>query len=216
MPAKGQKQSNEARKRMSESHKGQIAWNKGKSLSEEHRRKIGLSSKGRIPSQETRRKISESGKGRKLPPFTEEHRRKIGLASKGRKHSEESKKTPTPKYGIIKDMAKSKEITEIATQVAAQLSATAARTASNLASTPNPDHDAITTLIGSVSNLDQKFTEKFADLKTDIKNLSDGTATTISKHEDRISKLEQRQWIWAGGITVLVFIAPYIISTFSK
>lgn len=45
------------------------------------------------------------------------------------------------------------------------------------------DHDALVTLIGSVANLDTRFTERFADLKTDlkadIKDIKDGTTSRI-------------------------------------
>ena len=62
----------EARKKMSEAHKGLH-------LSEEHRRKISEAQKGRIVTEETRRKISEAQKGR---PFSEEHYRNICEANK--------------------------------------------------------------------------------------------------------------------------------------
>ena len=45
------------------------------------------------------------------------------------------------------------------------------------------DHDTQIRLVEAVGSLDKKFTEKFADLKTDIKNLSDGTAQRISNLE---------------------------------
>lgn len=66
--------------------------NKGRKLSDEHRRNIGLAHKGKKVSgnrklgwklsDETRRKIGLTSKGRQ---FSEEHRRKIGLAHKGEK-----------------------------------------------------------------------------------------------------------------------------------
>ena len=67
--------SEEARHKMSESHKGQKAWNKGLKTSDE-----------------TRRKISEVKKGRSRSPFSEEHKRKISEAKKGHKHTEEAKR----------------------------------------------------------------------------------------------------------------------------
>lgn len=45
------------------------------------------------------------------------------------------------------------------------------------------DHDSITTLIETVSGLNLRFSEKFDELKADIKDLKDGTATRITKLE---------------------------------
>lgn len=47
--------SEETRKKMSEAHKGQVPWNKGKHLSEEQKRHL---------SEETRKKLSEAKKGK--------------------------------------------------------------------------------------------------------------------------------------------------------
>lgn len=58
MPKKGYKLTEEHRKNLSDSHKGNVC-------SEETRKKISLANKGRIISEETRRKISLSSKGRK-------------------------------------------------------------------------------------------------------------------------------------------------------
>jgi len=89
------------------------AWNKNKRLSEEtrqkmsmakigkkrppfteeHKRKIGLSSKGRHYSKETKLKMSVAQLGRKHSPRTEETKRKISLANKGRKHSPRTEET---------------------------------------------------------------------------------------------------------------------------
>jgi len=49
--------------------KGNTSWNKGKS-----------------PSDETRKKISESLKGRKRPPFSDETKRKMSIAQTGENH----------------------------------------------------------------------------------------------------------------------------------
>jgi len=65
-------QSEEARKKISDAHKG-------RKLSEEHKRKIGEAFKGRKQSEETKRKISETLKGRK---FSEETKRKMSEAKK--------------------------------------------------------------------------------------------------------------------------------------
>ena len=99
------------------------------------------------------------------------------------------------------------------------------------------DHDSITTLISSVKNIDDKFTEKFADLKNDIRVLSDGTSQRISNleneklnikdsysyvfkdgvdkiqsdHEKRIRRLE-----WSGAIGVGFLYAIQFYLTFIK
>ena len=63
--------------------------NKGKTFTEETRRKISEANKGRKFTEETRRKLSEAHKGRTL---SKESRRKISEAQKGHIHSEESRK----------------------------------------------------------------------------------------------------------------------------
>lgn len=60
---------------------------KGKTLSKDHRRKIGDGNRGKIVSEETGRKISEANKN-----MSEETRRKIGAAHKGMKHTEEARR----------------------------------------------------------------------------------------------------------------------------
>ena len=81
--SEGRKWSDEMRRKLSESHKGQIPWNKGKTncyseetilkmkavkrtpwnkgktLSEEHKRKIGESRKGKLHTEETKKLISK-------------------------------------------------------------------------------------------------------------------------------------------------------------
>lgn len=75
------KLSQEARKRMSESRKGEKHWAYGKSWSPEHQAKLTAARRNRGPcSQETRKKLSEAGKGR---IFSEETKRKIGDARRG-------------------------------------------------------------------------------------------------------------------------------------
>ena len=84
---KGKTLSEETRRKMSESQKG-------KTLTEEHRRKLSESKKGennpnfgKVFSEERRRKLSESHKGKTL---SAEHRRKISEANKNR--SEETRR----------------------------------------------------------------------------------------------------------------------------
>ena len=99
---KGRKLSEETKRKISESHKGKPAWNKGlKNIySDESRRKISESHKGKpawnkgIPhSEETRRKMSEALKGRKVwnkgIPLSEETRRKISEARRRRSKEKE-------------------------------------------------------------------------------------------------------------------------------
>ena len=63
------------------SRKGTIPHNKGNKMSEEQRKKLSASCKGRSMSEETKQKISKAFKGRIL---SEEHKRKISEATKGR------------------------------------------------------------------------------------------------------------------------------------
>jgi hypothetical protein len=73
-----------------------------------------------------------------------------------------------------------------------------------LTTTSSEDHVAIATLIVSVQALDTKFTEKFADIKSDIKALSDGTASQLADHEKRIRINEQYQQNLIGKLSVIV------------
>jgi len=73
--------SDETRKKLSESLKGEKSPNYGKHLSEETRRKLSESLKGNHFSEEHRRKLSESLKGKHL---SEETRRKMSESHKGR------------------------------------------------------------------------------------------------------------------------------------
>lgn len=77
----GGRLSEEARKRMSESRKGEKHWAYGKRRSPEHQAKLTAARRNRGPlSEKTRRKISEAGKGRTL---SEQTRRKISESRKG-------------------------------------------------------------------------------------------------------------------------------------
>lgn len=81
--------SEEHKRKLSESHKGQTAWNKGVQYTEETKRKLSESHKGQIAWN----------KGKKCKQLSEEHKRKISVAIKGRvspnkgkHHSEEVKR----------------------------------------------------------------------------------------------------------------------------
>lgn len=64
----------------------------GWGLSRESIIKRSITQKGKKLSEEHRRKLSESQKGKKRKPLSEETKRKIGEASKGRKASEETRR----------------------------------------------------------------------------------------------------------------------------
>lgn len=85
---KGRAISEETRAKLSESHKGQLPWNKGRpgpnkdrKFSEETRKKISEAKKGKLLSEETKKKISKAMKG-KHP--SEETKRKLSEANKGK------------------------------------------------------------------------------------------------------------------------------------
>ena len=76
------KMSEETRKKISDSTKGEKSFHYGKCHSEEAKRKMSIAAKKRPPmSAETRRKIGEAERGEKhwthQKPFTEEHRKRI-------------------------------------------------------------------------------------------------------------------------------------------
>ena len=101
----GGKLSEEQKRKISETLKGNIPWNKGKVTSEETKRKISETLKGQIPwnkgkvaSEEYKRKMSEAhigktawNKGRPSPKkgkkLSEETRRKMSEAKKGLKRN---------------------------------------------------------------------------------------------------------------------------------
>ena len=82
----GKHLSEETRKKLSESKKGEKCYIFGKHLSEETRKKISESKKGKYPSEESRKKMSESKKGKKCYIFgkhlSEETRTKLSEAIK--------------------------------------------------------------------------------------------------------------------------------------
>lgn len=60
---KGKHLTEEAKKKLSEAHKGKAPWNKGIPMSEETRKKLSEAHKGKHLSEEHKRKISETHKG---------------------------------------------------------------------------------------------------------------------------------------------------------
>lgn len=96
---KGIKHTQESCANMSKAHKGNIPWNKGKKgaqkISDETKRKMSLSHKGNKSalgnkfSREACERLSEARKGR---IFSEEHKKKIGAANVYRIWTNESRK----------------------------------------------------------------------------------------------------------------------------
>jgi len=81
-----------------------------------------------------------------------------------------------------------------------------------LTTTTAEDHVAIATLTVSVAALDTKVTEKFADIKNDIKAISDGTATQLADHEKRLRAVEQYRQNLVGKMSVIVGIITLAVS----
>lgn len=76
--------SEQTRRKISESNKGQVAWNKGIPRTEEERKKMSEAHKGKTSwnkgkkmSNEQKKKISASHKGKKRRPHSEEWKNKI-------------------------------------------------------------------------------------------------------------------------------------------
>ena len=87
----GVKRSMETKKKISESKKGHLPWNKGKTgiYSEETLRKISNASIGRILSDEHKKKIANSMKGKQNclgNKLSENHKINISNSLKGKKH----------------------------------------------------------------------------------------------------------------------------------
>ena len=89
MPKKGERLSEEAKKKISESRLGKPSWNKGLHLSEDHKQKLS----GRVLSNETKQKMREARLGKpswnKGLHFSEESKQKMREAKLGKKMSEE-------------------------------------------------------------------------------------------------------------------------------
>jgi hypothetical protein len=87
-PKYGKPVSEETRKKISESNKGQVPWIKGKHLSEKTKQKIKEFHLGSHATLETRKKISDSRKGEKHPNYgkhlSQETKEKISNAQKGK------------------------------------------------------------------------------------------------------------------------------------
>lgn len=86
MGMEGKKHSEETRRKMSKSHRGQIPWSKGKKgifhHSPETKEKIRQKAIGRKFSDETRRKLSEMRRGKKGRPLSTEQKMKISKTRK--------------------------------------------------------------------------------------------------------------------------------------
>lgn len=80
--------SDETRARTSASHCGEKNPMFGKTLSEEHRSKIGDAERGKIVSDDTRSKLSVANRGKK---FSEEHKARISAAHRGKTLSYETR-----------------------------------------------------------------------------------------------------------------------------
>ena len=72
----GRTLSENTRKKISARNKGKTSHNKGKTLSDEHKRKIGIANKGKIMSDEQKQNLSEINTGK---THTEETRKKLSL-----------------------------------------------------------------------------------------------------------------------------------------
>lgn len=95
MTTKGKHLTEETKKKISESKKGKVSWNKGLKNprpnyhhSEETKCKISLGNKGKKQTKETKNKIRLKKLG---THHSDDTKRKIGLSSKGRECSEERK-----------------------------------------------------------------------------------------------------------------------------
>ena len=69
---------------------GLIPWNKGKTLSEEHKAKLKIARAKQTFSEETRQQMSKSGGNRKGTTLSAEAKEKMRISALGRKHSPET------------------------------------------------------------------------------------------------------------------------------
>ena len=84
--ASGWKHSEESKRKISQSHKGKIPWNKGVKLTEETRKKMSESGKNRVFSEKHRENLSKSKTGKNHHNFnknlTSEHKLNISVGVK--------------------------------------------------------------------------------------------------------------------------------------
>ena len=93
-------------------YKKRIAWNKGKTLSEEHKRKIGISSSKRKHTEETKMKMRIAQSGKNNPRYGKtvsvEVKAKISQSMKGKSRSKETIMKWKKSYAGHKQSAKTK------------------------------------------------------------------------------------------------------------
>lgn len=99
----GSKHTEESKRKMSESSKGQAAWNKGLKMPEEAKKRLSLMTKGRVPWNKgkkdlqvgwlkgTKGLVKAWNKGLNLPPLSDDHKQKLSVALTGQKRSEEDR-----------------------------------------------------------------------------------------------------------------------------
>ena len=76
---------------------------------------------------------------------------------------------------------------------------------------PTGDHDTLTALVVSVANLDKSMTEKFIEIRSDIKGISDGTSVKIGDHETRLRSIEQDNQNFKGKYAIIAIIIMFVI-----
>lgn len=84
----GHVQNDEHKKRISQALKGKSNHWKGKTFTDEHKHKIGVSGRGKIRSEETRRRMSNAQRGHVISIGT---RQKLRIANIGKRHTEEAR-----------------------------------------------------------------------------------------------------------------------------